>query len=145
MKLRTQTHKKILTRDASGVPNGFLVPIYNAHEGFFALGREPQQVYLTAVAPHSVKGPHLHYIRTGFFTCVKGNVRIVVKTDHGYETHYSGEDHEYRSVEIPTGVPAAIQNLGDENALVLNMPHPAWTADMNDEHTADFSDYDFGD
>ncbi len=42
------------------------------------------------------------------------------------------------------GVPALIQNLGEDDAFVLNMPHPAWRPDMNDEHTADFSDYDFG-
>ena len=142
--LRTQTHHKIVTRDDRGTPTGYLVPIYNLHDGFFSAGREPQQVYLTAVAPRAVKGPHLHHIRTGFFTCIKGNVRVVVKTADGYAEYLSGEKHEYRSVEIPTGQPAAIQNLGDEEALVLNMPNPAWTPDMHDEHTADFSDYDFG-
>lgn len=34
-------------------------------------------------------------------------------------------------------------NLGDEDAFVLNMPNPAWTPTMNDEHTADFSSYVF--
>lgn len=144
MKLRTLRHPKIVTRDRNGVPNGYLVPIYNIHDEFFAPGHEPQQVYLTVVAPGAIKGPHLHHVRTGFFTCIKGNVRIVVKTDQGYEEFLSGEDHDYLSVEIPTGVPAAIQNLGDEDAFVLNMPNPAWTPDMSDEHTADFSDYDFG-
>jgi dTDP-4-dehydrorhamnose 3,5-epimerase-like enzyme len=123
--------------------NGYLVPIYNIHDGFFTAGREPQQVYLTVVAPRAMKGPHLHFIRTGCFTCIKGNVRVVVKSEGGYREYFSGEDHEYRSIEIPTGVPAAVQNLGDADAFVLNMPNPAWTPDMNDEHTADFGDFDF--
>ena len=144
MQIRTVSHPKIITKYKKGAPNGYLVPIYNIHDGFFAPGKEPQQVYLTVVAPDAVKGPHLHHIRTGFFTCIKGNVRIVVKTADGYQEFFSGEDHDYQSIEIPTGVPAAIQNLGDEDALVLNMPSPAWTPDMDDEHTADFSDYDFG-
>jgi dTDP-4-dehydrorhamnose 3,5-epimerase len=143
MPLRTQPHPRFVTKSADGDPNGHLVPIYNVHDGFFAPGREPQQVYLTTVLPGKVKGPHLHFIRTGCFTCIKGNVRVVVRTDAGYETYYSGEDHQYLSIEIPTGVPAAVQNLGTTEALVLNMPHPAWTPDMNDEHSADFSDYDF--
>jgi dTDP-4-dehydrorhamnose 3,5-epimerase-like enzyme len=120
-----------------------LVPVYNIHDEFFAPGSEPQQVYLTVVTPGAIKGPHLHYIRTGFFTCIKGNIRIVVKTADGYQEYLSGEDYNYQSVKVPTGVAAVIQNLGQEDAFVLNMPNPAWTPDMNDEYTADFSDYDF--
>jgi dTDP-4-dehydrorhamnose 3,5-epimerase-like enzyme len=139
--IRTQEHRRIVTRDDRGQANGYLVPLYNVHEGFFKPGDEPQQVYLTAVAPGTVKGPHLHLVRRGFFTCIKGNVLIVLRTPEGYAEFLSGEDHEYLSVEIPTGIPAAIYNLGDEDALVLNLPRPAWTPDMNDEHTADFGDY----
>jgi dTDP-4-dehydrorhamnose 3,5-epimerase len=143
MKIRTLDHKKFVTKDGDGEINGFLIPIYNIHEGFFADGKHPQQVYMTTIRPGMIKGPHLHFVRTGFFTCVKGNVRVVVKTHAGYEIFYSGEDHDYRSIEIPTGVPAAVQCLGDEEAYLLNMPNPAWTPNMNDEHSADFSDFDF--
>ena len=144
MELRTQSHQKIATHHPEGRYNGFLVPIYNVNDNFFALGREPQQVYLTVVSPRSIKGPHLHHIRTGFFTCIKGNVRIVVKVCGKYQQYYSGEEYQYSSVEIPVGVPAVIQNIGDDDAFVLNMPNPAWTPEMKDEHTADFSDFDFG-
>lgn len=41
-------------------------------------------------------------------------------------------------------MPAALQNIGVGDAFVFNMPESAWTPDMNDEHTADFSDFDFG-
>ena len=143
MKLKTKDNQKFITKDQSNQANGFLVPIYNTHDGFFAEGKEPQQVYLTVIAPNQIKGPHLHYIRTGCFTCIKGNARFVLKTQDGYETVYSGEAHEYRTVIVPTGVPAALQNLGDDDAYVLNMPTPAWTPDMNDEHNADFSDFNF--
>lgn len=144
MEIKVKANSKHVTRDAGGNPNGFLVPIYNVHEHFFEKGKEPEQVYLTVVAPRCIKGPHLHFVRTGCFTCIKGNVRIVLKTPEGYRTIYSGESHEYRSVIVPTGIPAALQNLADEEAYVLNMPNPAWTPTMNDEHTADFSDFDFG-
>ena len=141
MEPKTQTHKKFVTRDFGGRTNGYLVPIYNIHDGVFQPGHEPQQVYLTVVAPHCVKGPHLHFIRTGYFTCIKGNVRIIVKMEGQYREYFSGEAHQYLSVEIPTGVPAALENLGDDEAFVLNMPNPAWKPDMNDEHKADFGDF----
>lgn len=143
MKIRTVSHKKFVTKDEDGAANGFLVPLYNIHEKFFADGKDPQQVYLTTVLPGKVKGPHLHFIRTGFFTCIKGNVRVILKVDGEYQIFFSGEDHEYKSIEVPTGIPAAVECLGDEEAYLLNMPNPAWTPEMSDEHTADFSDFDF--
>ena len=143
--IRTKINKKIITRNTADQPNGFLVPIYNVHDGFFEPGMEPQQVYLTVIAPYQVKGPHLHFIRTGSFTCIKGNVRLILKTGKGYECLESGEQHEYCTVVVPAGTPAALQNRGNEDAYVLNMPNPAWTPTMNDEHTADFSDFNFQD
>ena len=143
MTLNIKNNPKFITKDSEGQPNGYLVPLYNIHDGFFPPGKEPQQVYLTVIAPRQIKGPHLHFIRTGCFTCIKGNARFVLKTAQGYEVVYSGEAHEYRTVIVPTGVPAALQNLGEDEAFVLNMPNPAWTPDMNDEHSADFSDFDF--
>lgn len=143
MEIRKISHRKFVTKDDNGEANGFLVPIYNINDKFFEEGKEPQQVYMTTVLPGKLKGPHLHYIRTGFFTCIKGNVRIILKVDGEYKIFFSGEDYEYNSIEVPTGIPAAVQCLGDEEAYMLNMPNPAWTPDMNDEHTANFSDFDF--
>jgi hypothetical protein len=143
MSLKIKPNQKFITRDSTGDTNGYLVPIYNVHDGFFSAGKEPKQVYLTVIGPRKIKGPHLHFVRTGCFTCIKGNMRFVLKTEQGYEVVYSGDEHEYRSVIVPTGVPAAMQNLGGDEAFVLNMPSPAWTPDMNDEHSADFSDFDF--
>ena len=143
MIISTKANKKFFTKDQDNKTNGFLVPIYNVHDGFFPTGMEPQQVYLTVIEPHKIKGPHLHYIRTGCFTCIKGNARFILKTSEGYQVFYSGDNYEFCSVIVPTGIPAALQNIGDDMAYVLNMPTPAWTPTMDDEHTADFSDFDF--
>ena len=70
MIIRTQSHKKFETKGDDEKANGFLIPIYNVHDGFFTEGKEPQQVYMTTILPGTVKGPHLHFIRTGFFTCI---------------------------------------------------------------------------
>ena len=68
---------------------------------------------------------------------------VILKIDNIYEEFFSGENYDYSSVFIPKGTPAAIQNISNEDAFLLNMPSPAWTKDMNDEHSADFSDFDF--
>jgi len=143
MIIQIKSNPKFITKDSNNQANGYLIPIYNIHDGFFPSGKEPQQVYLTVIAPGKIKGPHLHFIRNGCFTCIKGNARFVLKTVEGYQIVLSGEDNEYRSVIVPSGVPAALQNIGECDAFVLNMPQPAWSPTMNDEHTADFSDFDF--
>ena len=141
--LKLKKNKKYVTYDSNKQPNGYLVPIYNINEEFFDKGKEPEQFYLTVIEPGKIKGPHLHYIRTGCFTCIKGNACFVVKKDNKYEVIYSGEDYEYTTVIIPAGTSAALQCIGDEQAFVVNMPNPAWTPDMDDEYTDDFSDFDF--
>lgn len=143
MDIKTKKSPKIVTNDSDGSSNGYLVPLYNINDNFFEKGKEPQQVYLTVIDSGKIKGPHLHYIRTGCFTCIRGNARFILKTEKGYEVFYSGEDYEYQSVIVPTGTPAALQNIGDVQAYVLNMPNPAWTPSMADEYSADFSDFDF--
>jgi hypothetical protein len=67
----------------------------------------------------------------------------VVRTEKGYEEYLTGEDHDYATIQVPAGVPAAIQNLGDVDAYFLNMPSPAWHVDDQDEHPVLFDDYDF--
>ena len=143
MKINSKKNKKYITFDKENKENGFLIPIYNIKDKFFRDGIEPKQAYLTVVNEGSIKGPHLHKIRRGFFTCIKGNIRVILKIDGKYEIYYSGEKFDYLSVEIPTNIPAAIQNISDCKAYIINMPSPAWDKDMNDELTDDFSDFDF--
>jgi mannose-6-phosphate isomerase-like protein (cupin superfamily) len=141
MNVRTVEHKKIITTDDTGAINGFLLPLFNIKEKFFKKGKEPQQVYLTTILPFKNKGPHLHHIRTGFFTCILGDVKIILKTSDGYREFKSGENNNYLSVEVPVGVPALVENIGSKEAFILNMPNPAWEPNMKDEFTADYSDY----
>jgi len=138
MTLRTHKHPKILTRDGKGNINGFLIPIYNNHDDFIQDSNSPKQVYLTVCDPGQIKGPHLHMKRWGFFTCIRGNIRIIVQSKDGYETYFSGEDYEFATVEVPAGTPAAIQNIADEPSYILNTPSPAWHADDQDEHPVNF-------
>jgi dTDP-4-dehydrorhamnose 3,5-epimerase len=138
MPLFVQRHPKIITKNKEGRSNGWLVPIFNVHDGFIGEAQYPRQVYLTVIAPMEIKGPHLHLKRWGLFTCIRGNARIVVRTKRGYEDHLTGEDYEFASIQVPAGVPAALQNIGDKEAYLLNMPSPAWHIDDQDEHPVEF-------
>jgi len=143
MTIKKVTHPEIITKDKDGNENGFLVPIFNVHDGWLDSKQHPQQVYLTIASPGTVKGPHLHLKRWGLFICIKGNAKIVIRTEFGYEEHLTGQDHDYATIQVPAGIPAALQNIGDIDAYILNMPAPAWQADDQDEHPVSFDDYEF--
>lgn len=134
MALPKKENRKIETKDRNGQENGFVVPIFNIHDGFVSPEQHPKQVYLTVVAPGTAKGPHLHLKRWGLFTCIKGNVKIVAKTADGYTEALSGEQHAFATIQLPAGTPAVLINEGTEPAYVLNMPSPAWHADDQDDH-----------
>lgn len=134
---------RIQTRDERGRVNGFLVPLFNVYDGRVAPAQYPEQVYLTVVKPGRTKGPHLHHKRWGLFACIKGDVRIVLRTEGHYVSYASGEYSGFAVVQVPPGIPAAIQNVGSCDAYVLNMPTPAWRIDDQDEHPVSFEDYDF--
>lgn len=143
MPIPTWSNRRIATKDAAGAPNGFLVPIFNVHDARLSPAQHPQQVYLTVIAPGTVKGPHLHLKRWGLFTCIRGNAKIVVRTEAGYEEYLTGEDHAFATIQVPAGTPAALQNIGAGEAYMLNMPAPAWQVDDQDEHPVAFDDYTF--
>jgi dTDP-4-dehydrorhamnose 3,5-epimerase-like enzyme len=132
--LRVIAHPRIVTRGPGSEVNGFLIPLYNRYEGFVPQDRQPEQVYLTVCQPGAQKGPHLHMKRWGYFTCIRGNVRIVARLGGEYAIAYTGVDHGYQTVEVPAGVPALIENIGSEDAYVINTPSPAWRPDDQDDH-----------
>lgn len=141
--IKTKKNPKITTKNSEGKVNGFLVPILNTHEGFVDPEQWPQQAYLTVAKVGEVKGPHLHKKRWGLFTCIKGNIRIVLRNNGVYEEYFSGEDHDFATIQVPAGVPGALQNIGQVDAYVLNLPSPAWHVDDQDEWDVEFEDYDF--
>ena len=142
-KIVVQKHPKIETKNRNGSPNGFLIPIFNVHDGIINEEQYPQQVYITVANPMEVKGPHLHMKRWQLYTCIKGNVKVVVKQEEAYKEYYSGEDYDFATIQVPAGIPSAVQNIGDIDAYVINMPSPSWHVDEQDDHPVSFDDYDF--
>ena len=141
---KTKKNPKIMTTSNSGSDNGFLIPILNIHENFVNEEQWPQQVYLTVAAKGEVKGPHLHKKRWGLFTCIKGNIKIVIRNvDGSYVEKFSGEEHGFSTIQIPAGIPSALVNIGETEAYILNMPSPAWHPEDLDDWDVEYEDYDF--
>jgi mannose-6-phosphate isomerase-like protein (cupin superfamily) len=90
-------------------------------------------VYVTSIAPRSRKGPHLHNVRTGRFACIIGEVRIQVRLKDGAHDGFMIKPGSSLAV-IPPGFPCALYNYGDTEALVINMPNPAWSKENPDDH-----------
>ncbi len=128
---------KIPTKDSDGRYNGYLIEIWSELE---RPDLRPSQVYLTAVAPHSRKGPHLHKVRRGLFRCIQGTVFIRTRDAEGnYQNRFAGElpgyegEHGSKLIEVPPGISCAIYNPSDEFALVINLPAPAWSKEQPDD------------
>jgi hypothetical protein len=121
VKLRVIPHNRISTKGSDGQSNGFLVPIYSVHDRFIPEERKPKQVYLTVCSPGARKGPHLHLRRWGYFTCIRGNARVVAKLGNEYAVEYTGEDHGFKTIEVPAGVPSMLENVGKIEAYVINL------------------------
>jgi len=126
---------KIETKDAQGQVNGYLVPIWNVLDG-----PRVDQVYLTVINPGAMKGPHLHLKRRGLFKVLGGVVRLVIRNKQGvYLTTVMDEDED--PIPVSPGTPAALYNVGDGFAYVLNMPSPPWRPDDQDEHEVESWNY----
>ncbi|HWG91579.1 MAG TPA: WxcM-like domain-containing protein [Candidatus Thermoplasmatota archaeon] len=135
----------IPTRDKESRVNGYLFPIANQFEGTgpFSLGKPVQQVYATTILPGAIKGPHLHLRRSGFFTPLVGEVAFVIRrgpTD--FDVQYASRAKP-RTIYVPAGVPSAMVNVGEGEAVVLNVVESAWRPeDPDDEPVPDFR-FDF--
>jgi len=120
---------RIPTKDSEGRDNGWVLPLWSILDN---PELRPDQVYVTAIAPHSRKGPHLHMRRRGLFACISGHVRVVLRVGGEYIRHdlWPGSG----LLEVRPGTECALYNCGTGGAKLVNMPSPAWSKDDPDEH-----------
>lgn len=122
--IRREPCKKVTTADAYGEPNGFLVELYK--DGL----KTP--LYLTAAYPRAFKGYHLHTVRASHYVCLKGTMKItVVEGTRKVEHVLDGEQPE--RLYLPTDVWIGLENVGDEEAWLINFPEPAYDPSLMDE------------
>ena len=120
--------KKVMTFDvASKQENGFLVELLK--EG------EKTAAYLTAAKPGAFKGYHEHTVRASRYVCIKGMMKIILYVGGANgkrEEHILSADAPKR-LFIPPHIPTGLENIGDEEAWLVNFPDPYYDPSLKDE------------
>lgn len=116
--------KKVQTFDHNKNENGFLVELFkDANKTLF---------YLTAAKVGAFKGYHLHRIRESRYICIKGKMKIILYKDKKREEHILDAANPQR-LHIPTNVATGLQNIGNEEAWLINFPSPPYDPYLKDE------------
>jgi dTDP-4-dehydrorhamnose 3,5-epimerase-like enzyme len=115
---------KVVTYDHAGNPNGWLVELYKDGNKTTA--------YLTAATPGAFKGYHLHRIRAARYVCVRGRMKIILYVNGTRQEHLLDAAVPQR-LFIPPNVATGLQNVGEEEAWLINYPDPPYDPDLKDE------------
>lgn len=120
----TEPAKKVVTRTAEGQENGFLVELFKDGEKTVA--------YLTAAKPGAFKGYHLHRVRAARYVCLRGKMKIILYVNGKREEHILDGTHPSR-LFIPPNIATGLENIGNEEAWLINYPDPAYDPNLKDE------------
>lgn len=119
--------KKVTTFDLKGKENGFLIELYKDKDKTIA--------YLTCAAPGTFKGYHLHRVRNTRYVCIKGKMKIILYKpgDPKSREEYITDAQTPKRLFIPKNVATGLQNIGDEEAWLINYPDPPYDPNLKDE------------
>lgn len=113
--VRKESVKKVPTRDLKGQENGFLMELFK--DG------DKTVLYLTAASPGAFKGYHLHKVRAARYVCIKGTMKIILYVDGKREEHILNPGDR---LFIPNQTPTGLENIGSEEAWLINYPDPPY-------------------
>ncbi len=122
--LKTEQAKKVVTYDLDGNTNGFLIELLK--DG------EKTATYLTAAQPGAFKGYHLHKVRASRYVCIKGKMKVILYVKGVREEHILDGSNPTR-LYIPKNIPTGLENVGDEEAWLINFPDPFYDPSLKDE------------
>ena len=114
--------KKVPTFDLNGKENGFLMELFKDGNKTVA--------YLSAASPGGFKGYHLHRIRAARYICIKGTMKIILFINGKKEEHILTVG---KKLTIPKNTPTGLQNIGSEEAWLINYPDPAYDPSLKGE------------
>lgn len=129
--LKIEPAKQVKTYDHGGKENGWLMELYKDKE----TGQKTEG-YLTAALPGAFKGYHLHRVRAARYVAVKGKMKIICYEQKGGKWVPSefilSADNPQR-LFIPKNVATGLENVGSEEAWLINYPDPAYDPSLKDE------------
>lgn len=118
--------KKVLTYDHSRVENGFLIELYKDEDKTTA--------YLTAAKPGAFKGYHLHRVRAARYVCLRGKMKIILYRPGTKEREeFILDASSPQRLFIPKDIATGLENIGEEEAWLINYPDPAYDPALIDE------------
>lgn len=120
--------KKVITKDASGNDNGFLIELFK--DG------DKTEVYISAALPGAFKGYHLHRVRAARYVCLRGKMRIITyefDDGHWVRSEHTLDASDPTRLFIPKNVATGLENIGDEEGWLVNYPDPAYDPSLKDE------------
>jgi dTDP-4-dehydrorhamnose 3,5-epimerase-like enzyme len=122
--VKEEIAKKVPTYDLSGKENGFLIELFKDGNKTTA--------YLTCAKAGAFKGYHLHKVRASRYICVKGKMKIILYVNGKREEHILTSENLTR-LFIPPNIPTGLQNIGEEDAWLINFPDPPYDPDLKGE------------
>lgn len=124
MEVKEESAKKVKTFDLNKQENGYLIELFKDGNKTIA--------YMSVTKPGCFKGFHLHKIRAARYICVKGKVKIILFVNGKFEEHILDSENPKR-LFIPKNIPTGIENIGNEDAFLINYPDPSYDPNLKDE------------
>lgn len=125
-KIKQEKAKKIITYDANNNENGFLIEMFK--------DEKKTTVYLSATTVGGFKGYHLHRVRAARYICIKGKMRIILwKPGKIKPEEHILDSANHSRLFIPAQIATGLQNIGNEEAWLVNFPNPAYDPELKDE------------
>ena len=121
--------------------NGELTVIWRDWDNL--IKNHPKMVYVNSVNPGEIKGPHIHKNRTTSFSCIHGNVVLVIQDDDGKFHEIKADSDKPVLITVPNGIAVAIVNPTTEIAKVLVFADIAWRSNDDEMKNVLFNDYDW--
>ena len=121
--------------------NGELTVIWRDWDNL--IKNHPKMVYVNSVNPGEIKGPHIHKNRTTSFSCIHGNIVLVIQDNDGKFHEIKADSEKPVLITVPKGIAAAIVNPTTKIAKVLVLADIAWRPNDNEVKNISFDDYDW--
>ena len=121
--------------------NGELTVIWRDWDNL--IKNNPKMVYVNSVNPGEIKGPHIHKNRTTSFSCIHGNVVLVIQDNDGKFHEIKADSEKPVLITVPNGIAVAIVNPTTKIAKVLVLADIAWRPNDNEVKNVSFDDYDW--
>jgi len=121
--------------------NGSLTVVWRDWDNL--IKNHPKMVYVNSVNPGEIKGPHIHKNRTTSFSCIHGNVVLVIQDNDGKFHEIKADSEKPVLITVLNGVAAAIVNPTTKIAQVLVLADIAWKPNDNEMKNVSFDDYDW--